>query len=238
MTHELCKLQTRAGLINRYLNDLHKGYILCNLYAMELAVHTTKQRDRKQALYELAVQQQGFFTAGQAQDAGYSKRLRHHHKTQGNWEEHGWGLYRLSQFPHGQDEDLVKLTLWSRNKAGEPQAVVSHHTALRVFELSDVLPDKYHLTVPPNFRKKEPRDVILHHARLEPKDLQMREGFSVTTPLRTLIDVAENNLALEQFGLAVREALEQGLVRRETLAQRREEFPEGYYRAVVDKVLG
>jgi hypothetical protein len=62
---------------------------------MELAVHTTNQRERKQELFELAVQQKGFFTAGQAQKVGYSKRLRHHHKTQGNWEEHGWGLYEI-----------------------------------------------------------------------------------------------------------------------------------------------
>lgn len=203
---------------------------------MELAVHRTKQRDRKQALYELAVQQQGFFTAGQAQVAGYSKRLRHHHKTQGNWEEHGWGLYRLSQFPHSQDEDLVKLTLWSRNKSGQPQAVVSHDTALRLFELSDVLPEKYHLTVPPGFRKAAPPDVVLHQGRLESQDIQMREGFSVTTLLRTLIDVAQNNLALEQFGLAVEQALELGLMRREKLIKRREEFPD-YYRATLDKVL-
>jgi predicted transcriptional regulator of viral defense system len=195
---------------------------------MGLAVHTTKQRDRKQALYELAVQQQGFFTAGQAQAAGYSKRLRHHHKTSGNWEEHGWGLYRLSQFPHSKDDDLVRLTLWSRNKAGQPQAVVSHETALRVFELSDVLPEKYHLTVPPGFRKEPPDDVILHHARLEVRDIQTREGFSVTTPLRTLIDVAQNNLALEQFGLALAQALGCGLVREEKLFGWLEAFPEPY----------
>jgi hypothetical protein len=228
MTHRLCKFQTRARFLKQYLNVLHKGYILCNLYVMELAVHTTKQRERKQELFELAVQQQGFFTAGQAQKAGYSKRLRHHHKTRGNWEEHGWGLYRLSQFPHSQDEELVKLTLWSRNKLGQPQAVVSHDTALRLFELSDVLPDKYHLTVPPGFRKEVPRDVTLHHARLEPDDIQMREGFSVTTPLRTLMDVARNKLALEQFGLAVEQALGLGLVRRETLIKRCEDFPDDY----------
>lgn len=237
MTHELCKFQTQARFVNRHLRILHKDYIKCNLYVMELAVHTTNQRERKRELFELAVHQQGFFTAGQAEKAGYSKRLRHHHKTQGNWEEHGWGLYRLAYFPHSQDEELVKLTLWSRNKLGQPQAAVSHDTALRLFELSDVLPDKYHLTVPPGFRKKVPNDVILHHARLESQDIQLREGFSVTTPLRTLLDVANNNLALEQFGLAVEQALEQGLVRCETLIQRREEFPKNYYRVIVNNVL-
>jgi predicted transcriptional regulator of viral defense system len=204
---------------------------------MELAVHPSKLDERRQELFELAVQQAGFFTAGQARALGYSNRLMHHHKRKGNWEEHGWGLYRLNYFPHSQDEDLVRLTLWSRNKGGHPQAVVSHETALRLFELSDVLPDKYHLTVPVGFRKSAPPEVILHWGRLESKDIQQREGFSVTTPLRTLLDVARNSLSLEQVGLAVQEALERGLVRRETLIERREDFPAAYQRVVTKKVL-
>jgi predicted transcriptional regulator of viral defense system len=195
---------------------------------MELGVHPSIYSERRQDLFELAVQQAGFFTAGQARDLGYSTRLIHHHKAKGNWEEHGWGLYRLKHFPHSQDEDLVKLTLWSRNKAGEPQAIVSHDTALRLFDLSDVLPDKYHLTVPLGFRKHAPSEVVLHRGRLERGDIQQREGFSVTTPLRTLLDVANNKLSLEQFSLGVQQALELGLVRRETLIKQRGDFPEGY----------
>lgn len=114
--------------------------------------------------------------------------------------------------------------------------MVSHDTALRFFELSDVLPDKYHFTVPRSFRKAVPQDVVLHRGKLESKDIQQREGFSVTTPLQTLVDVAKNNLALEQFGLAVREALELGLVRRETLIKQREDFPAEYYRVIIGKV--
>jgi hypothetical protein len=188
--------------MSKSLNVLHKDYILCKFVYMDLDVQTSRQRERKQILFKQAVQQQCFFTAAQSQEAGYSNRLRHHHKTQGNREEHGWGLYRLTYFPHGQDEDLVRLTLWSRNKSGPPQAVVSHETSLRLYELSDVLPDKYHLTVPAGFHKELPDDVILHHARLEPQDIQMREGFSVTTPLLTLIDVAKGNSDLEEFDLA------------------------------------
>jgi predicted transcriptional regulator of viral defense system len=200
-------------------------------------VHNSAYSERRRELFELAVQQAGFFTSGQARDLGYSTRLIHHHKTKGNWEEHGWGLYRLKHFPHSQDEDLVRLTLWSRNKAGEPQAVVSHDTALRLFDLSDVLPHKYHLTVPRGFRKDAPDDVVLHRGKLEKGDVQQREGFSVTTPLRTLIDVANQNLSPEQFGLAVQQALELGLVRRETLIERRGDFPEVYGRILINKVV-
>ncbi len=205
---------------------------------MELAVHTSKPNDRRQELFELAVQQAGFFTAGQARELGYSNRLMHHHKSKGNWEEHGWGLYRLKYFPHSPDEDLVRLTLWSRNKAGEPQAVVSHDTALRHFELSDVLPDKYHLTVPVGFRKNALPEVILHYGELESKDIQQREGFSVTTPLRTLLDFARDQspFNLPEFTLALLQALDRGFVRKEKLLERLEDFPVVYQKVMKDKL--
>ena len=44
-------------------------------------------------------------------------------------------------------------------------------------------------------------------------DLEPRYGYQVTTPLRTIVDVAESALSQEHLDSAVREALEQGLVR-------------------------
>lgn len=199
---------------------------------MALGVHHPKPSERRQELFELAEQQAGFFTAGQARDLGYSDRLMHHHKRTGNWEEHGWGLYRLKHFPHSQEEDFVRLSLWSRNKAGEPQAVVSHESALRLFDLSDVLPDKYHFTVPLGFRKRPPSDVILHRATLNSPDIQHREGFNITTPLRTLLDVAKTNFALEQFDLALEQGLEQGFLRKTKLREALQHFSNEYQRIV------
>ncbi len=116
--------------------------------------------ERKQELFTLADQQVGYFTAGQARALGYSDRLMHHHKTQGNWLEVGWGLYRLRDYPATAEEDLMRLYLWSRDKQGRPQAVVSHDTALGLYELSDLMPSRYHLSVPPGFRKIPPPEVV------------------------------------------------------------------------------
>lgn len=201
-----------------------------------MSLSIPKLSERKQELFDLAEQQAGFFTAGQARDLGYSDRLIHHHKSMGNWEEHGWGLYRLKHFPHSQEEDFVRLSLWSRNKTGEPQAVVSHESALRLFELSDVLPSKYHLTVPTSFRKHAPSDVILHTNRLKPFDIQQREGFAITTPLRTLLDVAKASFAIEQFELSLSQGLERGLIRKSKLGESLQSFPI-LYRHLVEKVL-
>jgi predicted transcriptional regulator of viral defense system len=116
-----------------------------------------------------------------------------------------------------ENDELIRLSLWSRNQKDEPQAVVSHQTALVLHELSELLPGEVHLTVPPKFRKAVPTGVALHKAVLEPADAEERVGFRVTTPLRTLLDAARGDVSTEQLEKAVQDALARGLVRRSAL---------------------
>src|SRR5262249_26837398 len=116
--------------------------------------------------------------------------------------------------PPSEHDDLIRLTWWSRNRQDQPQAVVSHESALVLHELSDLLPTATHLTVRPGFRKKAPPGCILHKDELSPVDVEERPGFRVTTPLRTLLDVARGDLRQEQLAKAVMDALDRGLVRR------------------------
>ena len=83
-------------------------------------------------------------------------------------------------------------SLWSRNRAGEPVGVYSHETALSIHDLSDANPPKLHMTVPPNFRRTAPTPevLVLHRARLAEDDVERRQGFAVTRPIRTVADVA------------------------------------------------
>jgi hypothetical protein len=81
-----------------------------------------------------------------------------------------------------------------------------------------VLPGKAHLTVPKQFRKRPPSNAVLHKAELGPKDTVAFAGFLATTPLRTVLDVAsDHDVSTEQLELAVRDALERGLVIRRKL---------------------
>jgi predicted transcriptional regulator of viral defense system len=96
--------------------------------------------------------------------------------------------------------------------------VASHQTALAVHELSDLLPNKTHLTVPRSFRKSPQKGVILHRGEVPPTDIEEREGYVVTTPLRTLLDAAaDSSIASEHLKRAVRQALDRGVVRRKAL---------------------
>lgn len=175
--------------------------------------------DARSALYRIAEQQAGYFTAAQALEAGYSYAAQSYHRSVGNWCRDGWGVYRLARFPHTPGEDLVKLMLWSRDRSERTQAVVSHESALQVYELSDVLSTRTHLTVPSTFRKPAPTGVVLHRADVDRAEVVERDGFRITSPLRTLLDIARSDVSREHLVAAVDEAIARGLVRRGVLRE-------------------
>src|ERR1700736_6460129 len=108
-------------------------------------------REANRHLRSIALEQGGYFTAKQAQEAGYDYPHLDYHVSCGNFVRVGHGLYRLSDYPPSEHDDLIRLTLWSRNRQDQPQAVVSHQSALVLHELGDLLPTTTHLTVPPGF---------------------------------------------------------------------------------------
>jgi len=143
-------------------------------------------------LFAIAEGQQGYFTSKQAADAGYQLGSQAHHVKSGNWVRIERGIYRLTRFPQSSEEQLVIYALWSRNRAGEPEGVYSHQTALSIHELSDLNPTKLHMTVPAAFRRtaKTPKVLVLHRSNLNKKDVEPRQGFAVTRPLRSIADLA------------------------------------------------
>jgi hypothetical protein len=164
-------------------------------------------------LYQTAEQQGGYFSAAQAREAGFSYSLLSYHLRTGRFERVRPGVYRLVQFPASPHEDLYVAWL----EAG-PEAVISHDSALALYDLSDLLPDQIHLTIRRTASRRRP-GLRLHTKRLEPDDVVRYEGLPVTSVLRTLVDVAAAALADEQVQQAIREALSRGLITRESLLQ-------------------
>jgi predicted transcriptional regulator of viral defense system len=170
-------------------------------------------RDTRRALLGIAAGQGGYFTAQQALAVGYAYPGQVYHVQHGNWERVARGIYRLRDYIPADREDLIILTLLSHDREGSPQAVVSHDTALAVHELGDANPARIHLTIPPGFRRRLLPGVILHRTTLDPSDWEERDGYRVTTPLRTLLDIAESPTAWPALDAAVRDALRTGAVR-------------------------
>ena len=171
---------------------------------------TNKKTEKK--LLEVANKQGGYFTSGQALKAGYSYRLQNYHKEQKHWIEIERGLFRIANFTPSQFDDLIRWSLWSRDKKGNPQAVISHESALVVHELGDVMPAKVHITIPPKFRKEIPSGIIYHKGNIKPEEVEVRDDFSVTTPIKTITDVAKD-IELEQLEQIIRDGLDKGLIR-------------------------
>lgn len=171
-----------------------------------------KIEDKRKSLYNIASNQQGYFTAKQALSCGYSHRAQFYNKEKGYWIEIERGVFRLANYPSSDYEDLVRWSLWSRNREDIPQAVISHETALSVYELSDIMPGKIHLTVPPGFRKKPSGGCILHKNILSPESIEKREGFMITNPLKTIVDVAEEGMSNDYLEQALRDTFNKGIL--------------------------
>ncbi|MFD9894543.1 type IV toxin-antitoxin system AbiEi family antitoxin domain-containing protein [Amycolatopsis sp. NPDC059027] len=168
----------------------------------------------RRELTAVATRQAGYFTAGQALEVGYSYQAQRYHVQRGNWERVHRGLFRLPEWPPGDNDTFIFWRLWSGDRA-----VVSHDSALTVHDLGDVNPSRIHLTVPPGFRAREPR-LVLHRAALPPGDIEERAGFQVTTVERTVLDLSAGDLGQEQLDTVLADAFERGLFSPRRLQER------------------
>jgi predicted transcriptional regulator of viral defense system len=162
------------------------------------------------SLYRLAESQAGYFTAEQALQAGMDRStLLHHARPGGRYERVRRGLYRLRHFPSSPHEHVVAAWL----DLPEP-AVVSHESALELYELSDVIPNAVHITLPREKRGRRPRAGVKFHMLTQapsPNEVRRVDGVLATTPERTIVDSLEAGTQPEQIELAVQQALERGL---------------------------
>jgi predicted transcriptional regulator of viral defense system len=176
----------------------------------------TPNRER---LFEMASEQGGYFTTGQARECGYSGPLMTHHVRGGRFVRVRRGLYRLREYPSSPREDVLAAWL----AVGKGSAVVSHESALDLLDLSDVIPDAAHVTVPRSRRNLPKLPGVKIHTttrELGPDDLTFRDGMVVTSAARTILDAAQAGTAPDQIERAVRQAVGRGLARPETLRLR------------------
>ena len=173
-------------------------------------------------LFAIAESQDGYFTMAQALAAGFARSTHSYHVKAGNWLREHRGIYRLRHFPMTENGHLVLWSLWSRDRSGNPEGVYSHTTALALRDLSDANPLKLHLTVPPGFRRNSatPSVLVLHKAKLEPREIVRERGFAMTTPIRAIIDSAvsgDGDPGMLRQALA--EGLRRGIVTRPEIKQ-------------------
>jgi predicted transcriptional regulator of viral defense system len=163
-------------------------------------------------LFDIAESQAGYFSAKQATAAGVSRQLLSHHAREGGSVIRARrGLYRLRNFPTSQREHLVAEWL----NTGRPiDAVLSHETAAELHDLTDLIPNKVHMTASRRHTgRRVPRNVKLHFVTdgVPADERTERNGIPLTTVERTIVDLLVSHGITEQTDLAIAQALDRGL---------------------------
>lgn len=177
-------------------------------------------------LFAIAEGQGGFFTAKQAEEAGFDRTHHAYHVRAGNWQREHRGIFRLVQYPMPERPDLILWSLWSRNRDGVLEGVYSHQTALSLYDITDLMPSKLHMTVPTKFRRmaETPAILELHFADLASNEIEEREGYRVTRPIRAIVD-ASREMPPEMLTEAFSEARTRGLITEKDVTRYRDKLP-------------
>jgi very-short-patch-repair endonuclease len=114
--------------------------------------------------------------------------LGHARATISVWEKDG-KLHRIHRGVYAVGHEALSWQgrLQAAVLANEP-AVASHITAAWIWGLLRTRPGTFHLTAPTRRHRKE--RVVVHFARLETDDVTMVDGIPVTSPGRTVLDLA------------------------------------------------
>lgn len=154
-------------------------------------------------LWDIAAEQHGFVTAQQATDAGIDKHAVQMLIHRGTLRRVAHGVYRFPQYPVGEHDNLMLAVLWTRVS----EAVLSHETALDAYGMSDVNPNRIHLTVGKHRRfRRGGGDYAVHHEDLAPQRIGWWQGIPTVTPATAIAQC----LTLGTPTYLLRQAIERG----------------------------
>jgi predicted transcriptional regulator of viral defense system len=171
-------------------------------------------------LWDIATAQHGFVTAQQATEAGIDKHALQMLVHRGTLERAAHGVYRFPQYPVGEHDNLMLAVLWTR----VPEAALSHETALDAYGVSDVNPNRIHLTVGKQrrFRRAGAEGYVVHYEDLGPKQIGWWQEIPTVTPATAIAQC----LAYGTPTYLLRQAIERGHAQGYLKAAERDELAE------------
>jgi hypothetical protein len=134
--------------------------------------------------------------------------MQYDRRAEGDWVELVPGVLRFASASPTFRMRAMAAALWAH-----PDGVVSHLSAARLWELEGIVgATPVHVTVPPPRRLRH-ADVVVHRsADLGPADRASTFGIAVTSPVRTVLDLAAV-VDESQLELAIEDALRRRLFR-------------------------
>ena len=131
-------------------------------------------------LWDVATVQHGFVTAHQATEMGIEKHALQMLVHRGTLTRAAFGVYRFPRYPVGEYDGHMLAVLWTR----APEACLSHETALDLYGISDVNPNRIHVTVGKQrrLRRTGGDDYVIHTEDLAPAQVGWAQEIPTVTP--------------------------------------------------------
>lgn len=176
----------------------------------------TGQAEAALTASDIAAEQWGIVTTPQLAAEGVSAVQLRRLAEKGIVEQLHQGVYRLVRFPTGPLDDLRAAWIGTdrRRLAAErldgsaPLIVVSHRSAAAVYGAGDLPADTHELTATRRMRLSIP-DLRIHvDAGLDRAAWDVVDGMPVTTPARTVADLAAGGVDGEHLGAIIRDLLQ------------------------------
>jgi predicted transcriptional regulator of viral defense system len=140
---------------------------------------------RRSRTNELANRQHGAFSRAQAFAVGWSESQIDRRLATGQWEVILPGVYKFGGAPASGRQAALAACLW-----GGPGSVVSHRAAGALWGFDGVTARGMEVSVPKVRRLRTTKLTVHRTGQLHRIDRTRRDGIPITTPARTLVDVA------------------------------------------------
>ncbi|WP_250292169.1 type IV toxin-antitoxin system AbiEi family antitoxin domain-containing protein [Frankia sp. CiP1_Cm_nod1] len=134
----------------------------------------------REELWDVAASQHGFVTAHQATELGVGKGALQMLVQRGTLDRVAFGVYRFPRYPVSEYDPCMLAVLWTR----APEACLSHETALDAYGVSDVNPNRLHVTVSKQrrLRRAGGEGYMIHHEDLTPERIAWWQEIPTVTP--------------------------------------------------------
>jgi very-short-patch-repair endonuclease len=142
-------------------------------------------KSTRAALTDVAAHQRGLLSVSQAQQIGVTNAQLLRAAAAGQLRRVRRGVYAIAGVPPSRWDDIVSAAL-----AAGPAAVVSHASAAGVHRFEYGANGPVELTVPRGSHARPPGVVVHRASDLAREDLVRERGVLMTSPSRTLVDLA------------------------------------------------
>ncbi len=161
-------------------------------------------------LREIALDQHGFVTRGQAVAAGVTDADLSKMVSRCRIGRPVRGVYRVPGVAQTPWDAYHLPVLWT----GEARACLSHETALEVWEITESLPEVKHVTVGRGrrLRRSDGEGFVVHYQDLEPREHTWNQGLPVVVVATALIQCVEYGVSTRVLKRAGELGLQRGLL--------------------------